>query len=621
MAKFDLEKVDYKNFEKHLASALDFLNSLDVSKINILEDQTVHDSLFYINKVLSDDSLQGFNSSLENKCEKVFAAILREYSKKFDKYDFKNEENIDIFEYMNNASANQRCFYIVQCGLYSINLTITSCIAIKFNFYKTDLIKSMLYLLSNEKFLNMNPNGIIDFLALNIYVLTLYAQDYVNVWQELNAIEILSKLADLKPSTDLDAYLTIANIANDSQIETLPAIDRVLEKILLMFDQCVNDFKNDNFLRKSRPTFQNNEFKTVELHQILENKIETSIKTILEGIYKLSVNEKQREKMLQKRITFIRDLIEIIAKANQYEQQECLKLLSLLSFSEKVCDGLNENVQFQELVKKLEHEDLHKNTIKKLKWNMDYQKHTEKEKDGQNKKIEHVMISYNSASRQLCLQIKKELELLNYKVWMDVSDIRGSSLDSMAEAVENSFCVLICITEKYRQSINCQAEAQYAFKLNKSIIPLIMQKGYENVTGWLGFIMGDKIFINLIKYEFEECLRRLSKEILALSPTKKAQTQPSSSQQAAEPKTIEKNNQVDQMTQANVKEWMEKNKIDSKICDYLLKGPCDGEVLFQLYEIKKRSPEFYDQSLRQVDGLSIFSIARFSAALEKLFKS
>lgn len=66
---------------------------------------------------------------------------------------------------------------------------------------------------------------------------------------------------------------------------------------------------------------------------------------------------------------------------------------------------------------------------------------------------------------------------------MDVSDIHGSSLDSMAKAVENSYCVLMCITEKYRQSVNCQSEAQYAYKLGRPIIPCILQKGYENVTG------------------------------------------------------------------------------------------------------------------------------------------
>lgn len=56
----------------------------------------------------------------------------------------------------------------------------------------------------------------------------------------------------------------------------------------------------------------------------------------------------------------------------------------------------------------------------------------------------HIMISYNSKSRELCLQIKQFLEGLNYKVWIDVENISGSSLESMANAIENSICVLIC---------------------------------------------------------------------------------------------------------------------------------------------------------------------------------
>ena len=97
-------------------------------------------------------------------------------------------------------------------------------------------------------------------------------------------------------------------------------------------------------------------------------------------------------------------------------------------------------------------------------------------KDAAEKKADempsHVMISYNTASRDLCLKIKADIEAAGHKVWIDVNDIHGSSLNSMAEAVENSYCVLICVTEKYRQSINCQAEAQYAFRINKPIVPL-----------------------------------------------------------------------------------------------------------------------------------------------------
>jgi len=46
----------------------------------------------------------------------------------------------------------------------------------------------------------------------------------------------------------------------------------------------------------------------------------------------------------------------------------------------------------------------------------------------------------------------------------------------MALAIEESGCVLMGMTEKYKLSSNCRLEAEYAVNLNKPIIPLILQK-------------------------------------------------------------------------------------------------------------------------------------------------
>lgn len=39
------------------------------------------------------------------------------------------------------------------------------------------------------------------------------------------------------------------------------------------------------------------------------------------------------------------------------------------------------------------------------------------------------------------------------------------------------------MTEKYKQSTNCRAEAEYSFQLGRPIVPLIMQKDYKP-DGW-----------------------------------------------------------------------------------------------------------------------------------------
>ena len=41
-------------------------------------------------------------------------------------------------------------------------------------------------------------------------------------------------------------------------------------------------------------------------------------------------------------------------------------------------------------------------------------------------------------------------------MWIDVERMGGSTLSAMAEAVENAAVVLICMSEKYKQSPNCR---------------------------------------------------------------------------------------------------------------------------------------------------------------------
>lgn len=55
----------------------------------------------------------------------------------------------------------------------------------------------------------------------------------------------------------------------------------------------------------------------------------------------------------------------------------------------------------------------------------------------------------------------------------------------MADAVEKSAIVLLCMSRKYKESPNCRTEAEYAYKLEKTLIPLKVEKSYEP-DGWLG---------------------------------------------------------------------------------------------------------------------------------------
>ena len=72
----------------------------------------------------------------------------------------------------------------------------------------------------------------------------------------------------------------------------------------------------------------------------------------------------------------------------------------------------------------------------------------------------------------MLVELKNRLRTSGYRVWMDLEQMGGSTLDAMAKAVENSSVVLVCVSQRYKESPNCRAEAKYAFQLRKDIISL-----------------------------------------------------------------------------------------------------------------------------------------------------
>ena len=463
----------------------------------------------------------------------------------------------------------------------------------------------------------------LHYLILDLSVLSRYTKDFLEEWKKLDAVNTLFKLIKLQPDKEFSIYFTITNVCDDKQLETLNEFNSVIIKYADFIKKSANDFKNNIFKREDRLMVINGEEKQVSTHAVDVNKVSTALGTVLTSLYNLSINEKIKVAIyFEQKIKD--DLKIIMLKGNEYETTFSLNLFIQLSFNEKIAEDLAKDEEIKQFVNTENANEQIKKKIETLKWNLFKKNIKESNKNESNEKQiinQHIMISYNTGSRELVLKIKEKLESYGYKIWIDINDIHGSSLESMANAIENSFVVLICVSERYRESINCQAEAQYAFKIKKPIIPLILQKGYENVSGWLGILMGDKIFINFTKYEMDECFKRLKHEVSKLVKAKEINfneiDQIKTSDVILEkPKQM---NKAESMSEDQCKLWFESNKIDPKILDSL-GGSCNGKILKQIWEMKNRDPQFYDQSLKSIN-LNFFSIAKYSAALEELFNN
>ena len=177
-----------------------------------------------------------------------------------------------------------------------------------------------------------------------------------------------------------------------------------------------------------------------------------------------------------------------------------------------------------------------------------------------------------------------------------------------------------------------------------------MQKDYKP-DGWLGIILGSKIFVNFTRYEFNECIRRLKIEldnVLAnvkpdeLNLPEKIEKVESAQVKATQ---INENKHVKQIfdhvskinkeftisqnienkaeykwTEKEVEEGLKKIDVHPSIMANV--KPCDGKILFELFLIKRESPEFFYRSLSANfvrKPVLLRDLAIFSNELRKIF--
>ncbi|XP_072048521.1 uncharacterized protein [Amphiura filiformis] len=122
-----------------------------------------------------------------------------------------------------------------------------------------------------------------------------------------------------------------------------------------------------------------------------------------------------------------------------------------------------------------------------------YQKAISEPDPSSSKQSGQIMISYQWDSQERVKQIKDRLVAGGYRVWLDLDNMHDDILECMALAVEKSDVILMCMTERYKNSKNCRSEASYAYKRTTKVIPLLFQEGYMP-DGWLGLLLGTKLY-------------------------------------------------------------------------------------------------------------------------------
>ena len=233
----------------------------------------------------------------------------------------------------------------------------------------------------------------------------------------------------------------------------------------------------------------------------------------------------------------------------------------------------------------------------------------------------HVMISYQWDSQEVLVEVKNRLQASGYRVWMDLEQMGGSTLETMAKAVEDSSVVLICLSERYKESPNCRSEAEYTYKLGKDIIPLMMQRNYKP-DGWLGMLLGTKFWIDFhSKTVVKPGVTKLIKELGGRGKDVDVTDGPSEpvvkAVQADIVATLPSSLGVSTWTNEEVKQWFKEIGLE-KVCNEDI-SEMNGQSLTGLQQLREECPEYFYRCLeRDLNLKNVLDILKFTKELRKL---
>jgi hypothetical protein len=127
---------------------------------------------------------------------------------------------------------------------------------------------------------------------------------------------------------------------------------------------------------------------------------------------------------------------------------------------------------------------------------------------------QHIMLSYSwSKNKPHVIALGKKLRDLGYDVWRDEEgsnifpSMQGDIEDAMAEAIQKSYAMVVFVSQQYKESVNCRAEAKYARAREANgflkLIYVMVDENYHTrsspraVDGWLGFMVGSDLWYPL----------------------------------------------------------------------------------------------------------------------------
>ena len=347
-----------------------------------------------------------------------------------------------------------------------------------------------------------------------------------------------------------------------------------------------------------------------------------SAKELAEGLSHLAVNDNNKQILGSEGA--IRVLTSTLQTSSDDEERaSAAKALWMLAFDDSNKDIIREGDGTVDILRTLHHSqnaEVQKAAAGAL-WEIEGKTARDKADKTKEGSGNHVMISYQQDAQEIMIQVKNQLQANGCRVWMDLEQMSGSTLETRAKAVENAAVVLICVSQRYKESPNCRSEAEYAYQLEKDIIPLMMEKNYK-ADGWLGMLLGTKLCIGFqSKDNIDSGVAKLVRELAGRGkdvdhtdgPPKKRIRKTTATTPTKQPSSP----YVAEWTNEDVKRWLGKIGL-AQVCDEDM-AEFTGQTLIELQELRGECPDYFYKCLERTFQLkNMFHVLKFRKELDKL---
>ena len=351
-----------------------------------------------------------------------------------------------------------------------------------------------------------------------------------------------------------------------------------------------------------------------------------SARELAEGLSHLAINDTNKRVLGQKGA--IQVLVSMITTSSDNgERTSAVKALWMLAFDENNKSLIAQQEGALDTLRQLQHSedpDVQKGAAGAL-WEIEGKTARKQAEETGEVSGNHVTISYQWDSQEVLVEVKNKLQASGYRVWMDLEQMGGSTLETMAKAVENATVILVCVSQRYKESPNCRSEAEYAYQLRKDIIPLMMERNYRP-DGWLGMIVGTKLWIDFRNsYGIEAGVGKLLRELGGRGRQVQEDyftdtglikiAEQVQDHLSATPEVLV----ISSWTSHDVECWLKGIGLD-EVCKTVLPR-LDGQTLIYLYALRDECPDYFYRCLESNLNLrDMFDLFKFREELCKLMK-